>query len=147
MPATTSKREQYRQQIRKNNLRARFKQIRNSIIEQEDLAALQATLGQLAHSFSDCDFKEALAILQGHEENANFNLEVGKLRLEVLLLDLLQKYKERITITQASELISALNCLTFFSNTTSALLTENVDFIDYLRVVMGQLDMQSLDSL
>ena len=65
----------------------------------------------------------------------------------MLLVELLQKYKERITIPEASQLISALNSLTYYSNTTSALLTENVDFIDDLRVEMEQLDMQNLDSL
>ena len=147
VPATTSKREQYRQQIRRDNLSARFKQIRDSIIEQEDLSALQATLGQLAQSFSDCELTEALAILEGHNESANFQLEAGKLRLEGLVLELLQKHGERISLAQATALVAALNQLTYFSRDTSQLLTENIEFIDYLRETMARLDLHSLESL
>ena len=117
------------------------------MIEQNDLAELQATLDQLAHTFSEYELKVALTILQGNDENANFCQEVGKLRLDVLLLDLLQKYGERINLAQDTELIAAINCITYYSRPTSELISRNTDFIDCLRVKMEHLDMQSLESL
>lgn len=147
MPIITSKREQYRQQIRKDHLTARFKQIRNSMVEQDELHSLKETLSQLADNFSDCELKEALLILQCHEENAGFLQEVGRLQLERLLLDLLQKHGADMSITQATELMAALNKLTYYCKATSHLLTENIEFIDHLRERIGQLDLQSLESL
>lgn len=88
-----------------------------------------------------------MLILQGHEENAGFLQEVGRLRLEGLLLDLLQKHGAKMSVGQATELMAALGRLTYFSKATTQLLTDNIEFIDHLRLTIGQLDLHGLDSL
>lgn len=118
VPVITSRREQYRQQIRRENLSARFRLIRNSMLEQEELLSLQATLGQLAEDYNDCGLGEVLLILQAQSDNAGFLLEVGRLRLEGRLLDLLQKEGARMSLPQATGLMTALCSLTYFSQST-----------------------------
>lgn len=118
VPVITSRREQYRQQIRRDNLTARFKLIRDAMIEQEELHSLHATLGQLAEDFSDCALSEALLILKGREDNAGFLLEAGRQRLEELVLGLLRKQAAKMSLRQATGLLTALGRLTYYSQAT-----------------------------
>jgi hypothetical protein len=77
--------------------------------------------------------RESLWLLEGDHETPQFAERMTGSKLEKVLADTLLKNEGRITLEEASKVLSVLSNLTFFSRSAVSSLVGKDDFIGHLR--------------
>jgi hypothetical protein len=86
-----------------------------------------------AQGFNQGDLRHMINILDENCNDAKFNIKFSDDRLEEVLINLLMKHSENLSLEEKCKIVSALDYLTYFCDSSRQNLAQREDFVDFLR--------------